>query len=307
MRKKQQNNIKIKVKRKKLNNKVDNNNYISESLIVFSFGFLLILSWLSIKWLYEYQYIFTIHRYINKNISIYFPIQISSTFLYIINFIILIILTIACNYFIIITIINSFNKYKNISSFYKINKFIFIPIFSNSFLFLLGKIIYKNYHIRIYLYTIGLILCLISLFSLLKISIEEIYIRDYSKIINENNFVKTFIEKYFFEVLLGLDLYYLFYVLCQIIYYFTYNLETIYFLGIVANLFFGIVSLYIIFNLRSFTLPLIIGIIYSGFLHFQYSIRPEERKEINLGNGEKILGIMFLFFIFVEIFFVKIG
>ena len=61
-----------------------------EIVMFFIFTFFLILSWLGLIKLYQYQYVFTIYRYINKSVSNYFPIQISSSFLIImISFIIL--------------------------------------------------------------------------------------------------------------------------------------------------------------------------------------------------------------------------
>ena len=72
------------------------------------------------------------------------------------------------------------------------------------------------------------------------------------------------------------------------------------YLGIVANIFFGLICLYIIFTIKSFVMPILNFIIFLGIFHFQFTIRKEEREEINLGNGEMILSLVFLLCCFFE-------
>lgn len=296
--------IKFKILRYKENeNETDRINYLSEMIIFSSFFSLLIQSLLSIKWLYEYRNIFTIHRYINTHFSLYFPIQISSSFLYILDFLLILILIIPCNYFIIKKLINIVKK-QNIDSFEKMPKIIIVPIISNSFLFLLGKVIYYHHSLRKNLYYIGLVVDLISLFSLLKINLEKNIEKNFFQIKYESNFIKDIFEKYFFEILLGFNLYYLFYVICQIFDFFFDNLNIDNYLGIIANTFFGIVCICINFELKSIFFSNFIIIIFFGIFHFQFSIRLEERKEINLGNGEKMLSIISIFCNFFEILYI---
>ena len=289
-------------------NKKNNNVFLYDILNVSSFSLLFILSWFSLKWLHLYQYIFTIHRYINYGFSIYFPIQVSSLFLYIINVIIIVIITLSYIYYILIFIIKILkkdsievnNEFEIINE--KLSKISFIPILLNSILLLIGKIIYQNYYKSLYFYFIGLFLGLLSLFTLLKINLEEKFVNN-SQINTEINIFYIIFKEYFFQILLAIDLYYCFYVICQIISYLINNYEIQNFLGIIANLSLGIVSIYINYKLKSIGNSFFFGILYSGILYFQFTIRPQEREEIKLGCGEALLSGIFLFFCFIEFFY----
>ena len=289
-------------------NKKNNNVFLYDILNVSSFSLLFILSWFSLKWLHIYQYIFTIHRYINYGFSIYFPIQVSSLFLYIINVIIIVIITLSYIYYIIIFIIKILkkdsievnNEFEIINE--KLSKISFIPILLNSILLLIGKIIYQYYNKSQYFFFIGLVLGLLSLFTLLKINLEEKFVNN-SQINTEINIFYIIFKEYFFQILLAIDLYYCFYVICQIISYLINNYEIQNFLGIIANLSLGIVSIYINYKLKSIGNSFFFGILYSGILYFQFTIRPQEREEIKLGCGEALLSGIFLFFCFIEFFY----
>ena len=308
MKKKQIENPIILNKKGKKRNKEEekentSNNYAYQLLNIFLFSFILILSWLSLKWLYEYQFIFTFHRYINLGFSIYFPIQVSSFVLYLITVIAIILITISSNYFIVNNIIHIYKK-ENDQSFDKFPNLVIIPILLNSFLFLLGRIVYEYYSFSHYFYFLGLFLCFISLLSLIKLMFDKKLNNHYFQINFKISFVKVIFEDYFFEMLLVLDLYYYFYVICQIIFCFTSNLNIENYLGIIANLFFGIVSIYIIFEMKSISFLIYICLIFLGIELFQFTIRPEEKEEINLSNGEKISSGIFLFCFFIEFIYI---
>ena len=241
----------LKMKRKKFSNRKDmklelkqlditeekEKNNFSEIIVICFFSLILILSWLSSKWLIEYQYIFTIHRYTNINFSLYFPFQVSSIFLYIIDIILILSITILCNFVIIKVILNLLTKENN-ESFSKLPKPIFLSIILNSCLFLLGKLIYDYKSTDYFFYYIGCFIGIICLFCLLKINLDKKYINNYFKIKFENYFLKTMFEIFYFEILLGFNLYYLYYVICQLISYFTNDLKIEIFLGIICNVFF---------------------------------------------------------------------
>ena len=72
----------------------------SEIIMFFVFSFFLILSWLGLFKLLQFQYIFTIYRYINHSFSTYFPIQLTSSFLILMFLFIEIIITFICSFFI---------------------------------------------------------------------------------------------------------------------------------------------------------------------------------------------------------------
>ena len=291
-------------------NKKNNNNFIYDILNVSSFSLLFILSWFSLKWLHLYQYIFTIHRYINYGFSIYFPIQVSSVFLYIINIIVVVIITLSYIYYIIIFIVKILkkdsieenNEYEFDIINDKLSKIAFVPMLLNSFLILIGKIIYQNYDKSQYFFYIGLFFGILSLFILLKINLEENFVNNL-KVNDEINIFYIIFKDYFFQILLAIDLYYCFYAICQIISYLINSYEIQNFLGIIANLSLGIVCIYINYKLKSIGNSFLFGIIYSGILYFQFTIRPQEREEIKLSFGEALLSGIFLLFSFIEFFY----
>jgi hypothetical protein len=271
----------------------------TEIIMLFVFSFFLILSWLGFFKLLQFQYIFTIYRYINHSFSTYFPIQLTSNFLILIFLFTEIIITLISTFFIIKLIAIILKKRTN-KLFKKKPILISIPIFSNSLLFLLGILI-KNNNESLNFYYIGLIIDEVSLFALLKINFDKKINHNFFNIDYDNDFMGKAFEDYLFEILLALDLYYCYYVIFQIIYFYSnYNTEILNFSGIVINFSMGLVSLYTNFNLKSIGFNIMYFIIYLGIFIFQFTIREEERKEYQVGYGEIISSLIFLIYFFVE-------
>ena len=143
----------------------------TEIIMLFVFSFFLILSWLGFFKLLQFQYIFTIYRYINHSFSTYFPIQLTSNFLILIFLFTEIIITLISTFFIIKLIAIILKKRTN-KLFKKKPILISIPIISNSLLFLLGILIKKDNE-SLNFYYIGLIIDEVSLFALLKINFDK--------------------------------------------------------------------------------------------------------------------------------------
>ena len=271
----------------------------TEIIMLFVFIFFLILSWLGFFKLLQFQYIFTIYRYINHSFSTYFPIQLTSNFLILIFLFTEIIITLISTFFIIKLIAIILKKRTN-KLFKEKPILISIPIISNSLLFLLGILI-KNDNESLNFYYIGLIIDEVSLFALLKINFDKKINHNFFNINYDNDFMGKVFEDYLFEILLALDLYYCYYVIFQIIYlYSNYNTEILNFSGIVINCSMGLVSLYTNFNLKSIGFNIMYFIIYLGIFIFQFTIREEERKEYQVGYGEIISSLIFLIYFFVE-------
>ena len=284
---------------KHLNN-YDNNEpgFFVEINMFFIFSFFLILSWIGLIKLFEYQYVFTIYRYINYTFSTYFPIQITSIFLLLMILFIVLIISLSSIYF-IIKLAKKILKKENDKIFNKNPIIISISIILNSFLFLLGIIINKNNEI-IYCY-FGLFIDLISLFLLLKINFDKKLRKNAFMINYQVEVIKLVFEDVLFDVLLALNLYYSYYVIFQIIYHLSnYNIELLNFSGIVMNFFMGLTSFYTNFNLRSISFNIIYLIIYLGIFIFQLTIRREERDEFKIGYGEAILSWIFCIIYFVD-------
>ena len=274
-------------------------NVFTEIIMLFVFIFFLILSWLGFFKLLQFQYIFTIYRYINHSFSTYFPIQLTSNFLILIFLFTEIIITFISIFFIIKLIAIILKKRTN-KLFKKKPILISIPIISNSLLFLLGILI-KNNNESLNFYYIGLIIDEVSLFALLKINFDKKINHNFFNIDYDNDFMGKVFEDYLFEILLALDLYYCYYIIFQIIYlYSNYNTEILNFSGIVINFSMGLVSLYTNFNLKSIGFNIMYFIIYLGIFIFQFTIREEERKEYQVGYGEIISSLIFLIYFFVE-------
>lgn len=271
----------------------------TEIIMLFVFSFFLILSWLGFFKLLQFQYIFTIYRYINHSFSTYFPIQLNSNFLILLFLFTEFIITFISTFFIIKLIAIILKKRTN-KLFKKKPILISIPIISNSLLFLLGILI-KNDNESLNFYYIGLIIDEVSLFALLKINFDKKINHNFFNIDYDNDFMGKAFEDYLFEILLALDLYYCYYVIFQIIYlYSNYNTEILNFSGIVINFSMGLVSLYTNFNLKSIGFNIMYFIIYLGIFIFQFTIREEERKEYQVGYGEIISSLIFLIYFFVE-------
>ena len=274
-------------------------NVFTEIIMLFVFIFFLILSWLGFFKLLQFQYIFTIYRYINHSFSTYFPIQLTSNFLILIFLFTEIIITLISTFFIIKLIAIILKKRTN-KLFKKKPILISIPIISNSLLFLLGILIKKDNE-SLNFYYIGLIIDEVSLFALLKINFDKKINHNFFNIDYDNDFMGKVFEDYLFEILLALDLYYCYYVIFQIIYFYSnYNTEILNFSGIVINFSMGLVSLYTNFNLKSIGFNIMYFIIYLGIFIFQFTIREEERKEYQVGYGEIISSLIFLIYFFVE-------
>ena len=274
-------------------------NVFTEIIMLFVFIFFLILSWLGFFKLLQFQYIFTIYRYINHSFSTYFPIQLTSNFLILIFLFTEIIITLISTFFIIKLIAIILKKRTN-KLFKEKPILISIPIISNSLLFLLGILIKKDNE-SLNFYYIGLIIDEVSLFALLKINFDKKINHNFFNIYYDNDFMGKVFEDYLFEILLALDLYYCYYVIFQIIYlYSNYNIEILNFSGIVINFSMGLVSLYTNFNLKSIGFNIMYFIIYLGIFIFQFTIREEERKEYQVGYGEIISSLIFLIYFFVE-------
>lgn len=251
-----------------------------------SFTLLFIISWLSLIWLYKYHFIFTFYRYINSSsIITYFPIQIPSVFLFGISILTVIIITISYIYYIKKIYIN-----KNKTFYYCLlvnsSKYHIIPIILNTFLFSIGFIVsIKIIFFHIY-YFICLILVTVSLYFSFKLYFEISFIDDY---------LSNIIIKYFFLAsLIEIDLYYFFYVLCQIFNFFygafSYNLV---FLGVVANVFMGVVCLFVTYVMENFLMSFFFAIIYNGIIGFHYLINVWIRKDIGLGSSEVVVSVLF--------------
>ena len=277
--------------------------YFIEICMIFIFSTFMILSWLSLIKLFKNKYIFTIYRYTNLGFSLYFPIQLSSFLLILMTLFIVIIITISCLLF-IIKLINNIIREEYEKIFLKPPIVISIPIILNSLLFLIGLLM-KKYKESTIFFHIGLILDIISLFVLLKINLEKKNKKNVFQINYGSDFMKSIFEDFLFDILMALDLYYFYYVIFEIIYYlFDYNFEILNFSGIVINIFLGIVSSYINWNIKSIAFSIIYLLIYLGIFLFQFTIRLEERKEFKLGYGETYISSIFLIKYFIEFIYI---
>ena len=265
-----------------------------------SFSGLFLLGWLSLIWLYKYNFVFTIFRYVEDSSTlIYFPIQISSKFLY--SIIIFILLSITITFFFYIRAILCF---KNFDSFNDKNKSYIIPISLNLFLFYIGELTHNKGDIFYIYYFIGFFSSIISLFYLIKIYYNFDYDNDNLEFIN---YIKnSIIYEFFYGSLISLDLYYLFYVSCQIVSYYMENSEINTFMGIIVNLFMGIVGIYIGFKLKNMVIAFLFEIIYNGIAIFHFSFSEDERKILNLHIFEAILSGIFIIGFLIELIYIFI-
>ena len=150
----------------KNNNKLSIVNFFLNIISFLSFSGLLILSWLSLIWLYKYHFVFTFYRYerLPNLVQEYFPIQINSLLFYI--FIIFICLSITFTY---ILYLKEIFKSHNFDILNDKNRNYIIPITLNLFLFYIGELTHNKSDIFHIYYFIGFVSSLISLFYIIKL------------------------------------------------------------------------------------------------------------------------------------------
>ena len=262
-----------------------------------SFSGLLILSWLSLIWLYKYHYVFTFYRY--ENIlnfqNEYFPIQINSFLFYIL--IIFICLSTTFNY---VLFIKEIIQLHNFDFSNDKNKNYIIPITLNLFLFYIGELTHNKSDIFHIYYFIGFFAAIISLFYLIKLyydaDLSENDIIDFKLYVNNIS-----VYEFFYGSMITLDLYYLFYVTCQIVLYFYGNYDIKIYLGIFVNLCMGIVASYICYRLKNMVIAFLFEIIFNGIIIFHYNFSKKDRENINLNYGEVFSSSIFIIVLLIEI------
>ena len=267
-----------------------------------SFSGLVLLSWLSLVWLDKYQYVFTFFRYDKSDSTTmkYFPIQVNSFFLYSIIVFTILSITIAYMYYIGFIIYN-----RNFDILSDKNKNYIIPISLNLFLFYIGELTHNKSDIFHIYYFIGFGCSFISIFYFIKLFYESDFIEN--EYFDFRDYIKnTLIYEFFYGALISLDLYYLFYVSCQIIFYLIESPNLLIFMGIVVNFFMGLVGIYISFKLKNMVIALLFGIIYNGILVFHFDFSEKERKIINLSSFEVAFSVFFIIVFLIELIYIFI-
>ena len=273
--------------------------YFINIISLISFSGLFILSWLSLFWLKKYHYVFTFYRY-EKTVSSpmeYFPIQISSFILYSIIILIILIITVAY-----ILYVRAVLLFKNFDILNDKNKNSIIPITLNLFLFYIGELTHNKSDIFQIYYFIGFGVSGIALFYLIKLYFE--YEFENEKIDFNGLLEYTIIYDFFYGALITLDLYYLFYVSCQIVCCFMGNNEIKIFLGVVVNFFMGIVGMYVSYKLKNMIISLLFEFIYNGIVIFHFSFTKIERNKMNLNSFEIIFSVFFILGFIVELIYI---
>ena len=147
-------------------NKTQTYIFFFNSISFISFSGLFLLSWLSLIWLNKYHFVFTFFRYEKTESSQieYFPIQVSSTFLYYI--ILFTIFSVTITYF---NYLKEIIFYKNFDLLNDKNKNYIIPITLNLFLFYIGELTHNKSDIFYIYYFLGFTCSIISFFYLIKL------------------------------------------------------------------------------------------------------------------------------------------
>lgn len=287
----------------KNNSKISITNIFLNGITFISFSGLLILSWLSLIWLYKYHFVFTFYRYekLPNLPQEYFPIQINSFLFYVL--IIFICLSITFTYILFIKEIIQLHSFDIL---YDNNKNYIIPITLNLFLFYIGELTHNKSDIFHIYYFIGFGASLISLFYFIKLY--------YEADLNENEIIdfkiyfnNVSVYEFFYGSLIALDLYYLFYVTCQIIFYFYGSYDIKIYLGIIVNCCMGIVGIYICYKLKNMVIAFLFEIIFNGIIIFHYyNFSNKDRKNINLNFGEVLSSGIFIVAFLIELIYIFI-
>ena len=289
--------------RTKTNHKMSITETFLNAITLISFSGLLILSWLSLIWLYKYHFVFTIYRYekLSKLSNDYFPIQINSFLFYVL--IIFICLSITFTYILFLKEIIQLCSFDILND---NNKNYIIPITLNLFLFYIGELTHNKGDIFHIYYFIGFAASFISLFYFIKLyseaDLNENDIIDFKLYINNIS-----VYEFFYGSLIAFDLYYLFYVGCQIIFYFFGNYDIKIYLGIIVCICMGTVGSYICFKLKNMVIAFLFEIIFNGIIIFHYyNFSKKDRDNINLNSGEVFVSCFFIIGFLIELIYIFI-
>ncbi len=289
--------------RTKTNHKMSITETFLNAITLISFSGLLILSWLSLIWLYKYHFVFTIYRYekLSNLSNEYFPIQINSFLFYVL--IIFICLSITFTYILFLKEIIQLGSFDILND---NNKNYIIPITLNLFLFYIGELTHNKGDIFHIYYFIGFAASFISLFYFIKLyseaDLNENDIIDFKLYINNIS-----VYEFFYGSLIAFDLYYLFYVGCQIIFYFFGNYDIKIYLGIIVCICMGTVGSYICFKLKNMVIAFLFEIIFNGIIIFHYyNFSKKDRDNINLNSGEVFVSCFFIIGFLIELIYIFI-
>ena len=289
--------------RTKTNHKMSITETFLNAMTLISFSGLLILSWLSLIWLYKYHFVFTIYRYekLSNLSNDYFPIQINSFLFYVL--IIFICLSITFTYILFLKEIIQLGSFDILND---NNKNYIIPITLNLFLFYIGELTHNKGDIFHIYYFIGFAASFISLFYFIKLyseaDLNENDIIDFKLYINNIS-----VYEFFYGSLIAFDLYYLFYVGCQIIFYFFGNYDIKIYLGIIVCICMGTVGSYICFKLKNMVIAFLFEIIFNGIIIFHYyNFSKKDRDNINLNSGEVFVSCFFIIGFLIELIYIFI-
>ena len=289
--------------RTKINHKMSITETFLNAITLISFSGLLILSWLSLFWLYKYHFVFTIYRYekLSNLSNDYFPIQINSFLFYVL--IIFICLSITFTYILFLKEIIQLGSFDILND---NNKNYIIPITLNLFLFYIGELTHNKGDIFHIYYFIGFAASFISLFYFIKLyseaDLNENDIIDFKLYINNIS-----VYEFFYGSLIAFDLYYLFYVGCQIIFYFFGNYDIKIYLGIIVCICMGSVGSYICFKLKNMVIAFLFEIIFNGIIIFHYyNFSKKDRDNINLNSGEVFVSCFFIIGFLIELIYIFI-
>jgi len=265
-------------------------------LSVLSWLLFVIVGWISLKWLDDDRILITFIRPLKKDNLSYMPIQITSTMLFILIIITMIIATIA---FIVYMIFSTCKKEGGFfeKMFDKITMWHWIPIVLQAGLFLIG-ICHDTKHFRDDLIA-GIVLVIFTLILLVLM---------YCKTNSGGDFPGILVKKGVYSALIAIDWYYFCYVICQL-YMDDHPLKIKDHknLGISFDIIMAILMAIAVYFLKDVLMGIYYVLIYLGILIYHYKINKNYRKLIDLSVADVIISIIFmiLFLILIILLIIK--
>jgi hypothetical protein len=264
-------------------------------LSVLSWLLFVIVGWISLKWLDDDRILITFIRPLKKDNLSYMPIQITSTMLFILIIITMIIATIA---FIVYMIFSTCKKEGGFfeKMFDKITMWHWIPIVLQAGLFLIG-ICHDGKHWRDELIA-GIILVILTLILLGLM---------YYKTDIGGEIPGILVKKGTYSALIAIDWYYFCYVICQL-YMDDHPLKMKDHknLGISFDIIMGIVMILVVYFFKDVLIAIYYFLIYLGILIFHYKIEKNVRKMYDITVADVIISIIFMIVFLVLIVFLII-
>lgn len=248
----------------------------------------LITGWISLYWLTKKKVVYSIRRITDE--YYYYALQMNSGMIYFLVIFIMILATLSFLIYLYKSFIKKDQIFLDLILGY-VSRFHFIPLFLSSGLFIVGEGGSQGNHTQ---QIVGIIFVILTIGAL-----GFMY---YMTHFQKGEYLGLFIKKGFYSALLSFDLYYFFYVICQLAEFDKpYNISMFKGLACFFEIIMGILALGAAFFFKDVMIDVVFFFIYIGILIYHYNMTEIYRQLIDIGSVDVVLSIIFLISLITEI------